>query len=53
MKITIQHYDRTYTVELPDDCKLIEFYEAYRSLCRCVWTEVQTAEIFNEPHAEG
>jgi len=48
MKITIEHYDHKYSVELPDDCDLVGFYEAYRAICRCVWTEEQTVDIFQE-----
>lgn len=53
MKITIEHYDRKYSVELPEDCDIMEFYEAYRAVCRCVWLEEQTAEIFNEPEKDA
>jgi hypothetical protein len=54
MKITIEHHGRKYTAEVEEDISLSDFYDTLRTVVRCVWSEEQTAEIFNEERtAEG
>lgn len=54
MTITIEHHGEKYSAEITDECSIAEFYPALRAAVRCVWSEEQTAEIFNEERtAEG
>ena len=40
MKIAIQHYERTYIIDLgADDIKFDEFMETVKDLSRAIWSE--------------
>lgn len=40
MKITIKHYERTYSIDLgADDIKFDEFMETVKDLSRAIWSE--------------
>jgi len=42
MKITINHYEKTYSIDLGhDDVVFDEFMETVKDLCKALWTEEQ------------
>jgi len=45
MKITIQHYDETASIETKDDCDLDEFQDHLTRLLHVIWLPEQVEEI--------
>ena len=52
MKITIQHYDQTASLEIPDGASLDDFRDALLRILHVVWLPEQVAEIMRV-HAWG
>ncbi len=58
MKITIQHYDETTSIETNDDCGLDEFQSVLTRLLRVMWLPEQVEEImrvkdYDEGYEDG
>lgn len=52
MQISITHYDRKFTTEIPDDSSLEETFDAIRGILNQIWTPQTVNEFLTEYNVE-
>ena len=46
MKITIESYDKKYSIEMPNEIVFDDFMEEFKNLCKCLYSPDLIDEYF-------